>query len=60
MTMFRLLAEHFMSEPKPSDKFRKAVKQILSVPKEELQRRETEYQEQRKLKKSERKPKGDK
>ena len=44
--------------PALADKFRKAVKQILSVPKEELQRREAEYQEQRKLKKSERKPKG--
>jgi hypothetical protein len=47
-----------MSEPKPTDKFRKAMKQILSVPKEELQRRETEYQQQRKLKKSDRKPNG--
>jgi hypothetical protein len=46
-----------MSEPKPSDKFRKAMKQILSVPKEELQRRETEYQSERKRKKGEGKPK---
>lgn len=41
-----------MSEPKSSDKFRKAMKQILGVPKEELQRRETEYQKERKLKKT--------
>ena len=47
-----------MSEPQPSDKFRKAMKQILSVPKEELQRRETEYQARRKLKKSKAETKG--
>jgi hypothetical protein len=47
-----------MSEPNPSDKFRKAMKQILSVPKEELQRRETEYQAQRKLKETKREKKG--
>ena len=29
------------------DKFRKAVKQIISVPKTELARREAEYQKQR-------------
>lgn len=28
------------SEPKPSEKFRKAMKRILSVPKKELERRE--------------------
>lgn len=49
-----------MNEPKPSDKFRKAMKQILGVPKEELQRRETEYQAKRKLKKGEGKTKGGK
>jgi len=39
------------SDPKPSEKFRKAMKQILSVPKTELERREAEYQKQRKPKK---------
>ena len=48
-----------MSEPKPSDKFRKAMKQILSVPKEELQRRETEYQKERKAKKTKGRKKGE-
>ena len=38
------------TEQKPSDKFRKAMKQILSVPKKELERRELEYKEQRKIK----------
>jgi hypothetical protein len=38
------------TEQKPSEKFRKAMKQILSVPKKELDRRETEYKEQRKIK----------
>jgi hypothetical protein len=37
-------------EEKPSEKFRKAIKQILSVPKKELDRRELEYKEQRKIK----------
>jgi hypothetical protein len=36
--------------PKPSDKFRKAVQQILSVPKAELERREGEYRAARKAK----------
>jgi hypothetical protein len=35
---------------KPSDKFRNAMKQILSVPKKELDRREAEYKQQRKIK----------
>jgi len=35
---------------KPSEKFRNAMKQILSVPKKELDRRETAYKEQRKIK----------
>jgi hypothetical protein len=48
----RETARQSMSEPKPSEKFRKAMKQILSVPKEELQRRETEYQKGRTAKKS--------
>jgi len=38
------------TEQKPSEKFRKAMKQILSVPKRELDRRETEYKAQRKIK----------
>jgi len=38
------------TEPKPSEKFRKAMKQILSVPKKELDRRELEYRQQRKIK----------
>lgn len=33
---------------KPSEKFRKAMRQILAVPKAELQRRESEYKKQRK------------
>jgi hypothetical protein len=37
-------------EQKPSEKFRKAMKQILSVPKKELERRELQYKEQRKIK----------
>lgn len=40
-----------MSEPrnpKPSDNFRKAMRQILSVPKAEIQRREGEYKAGRK------------
>lgn len=32
---------------KPSEKFRKVMRQILSVPKTELERRETEYKKQR-------------
>jgi hypothetical protein len=35
---------------KPSDTFRKAVRQILSVPKKELEEREAKYQAARKLK----------
>jgi hypothetical protein len=38
------------TEQKPSDKFKKAMKQILSVPKKELDRRELQYKEQRKIK----------
>jgi hypothetical protein len=33
--------------PKPSEKFRKAMRQILSVPKAELERREKAYKENR-------------
>lgn len=36
------------TEQKPSEKFRNAVKQILSVPKNELLRREVEYRNARK------------
>jgi hypothetical protein len=36
---------------KPSDKFRNAMRQILSVPKNELDRRQAEYKKQRKAKK---------
>jgi len=39
-----------VTEQKPSEKFRKAMKQILSVPKKELDRRELQYKEQRKIK----------
>jgi hypothetical protein len=35
-----------------SDKFRKAINQILFVPTEELERREKEYQDRRKLTKN--------
>jgi hypothetical protein len=38
------------TEQKPSEKFRKAMKQILSVPKKELERRELEYKQQRRIK----------
>jgi hypothetical protein len=38
------------TEQRPSEKFRKAMKQILSVPKKELERRELEYKQQRKIK----------
>jgi len=38
------------TEQNPSDKFKKAMKQILSVDKKELSRRELEYKEQRKIK----------
>jgi len=38
------------TEQKPSEKFRKAMRQILSVPKKELERRELQYKEQRKIK----------
>ncbi|HYR23369.1 MAG TPA: hypothetical protein VEP30_10675 [Chthoniobacterales bacterium] len=41
---------HFKREESPSDKFKKAMKQILSVPKKELDRRELDYKEQRKIK----------
>jgi hypothetical protein len=37
---------------KPSEKFRKAMRHILSVPKAELERREAEYQKERKAKSS--------
>lgn len=33
---------------RPSEKFRKAMRQILSVPKSELERREVEYKKARK------------
>jgi hypothetical protein len=32
-----------MSEPAPEERFRKAMKKILSVPKAEILRREAEY-----------------
>lgn len=35
---------------KPSETFRKAMRQILSVPKAELERREVEYKKLRKAK----------
>ena len=38
------------TEQKPSEKFRKAMKQILSVPKKELDRRELQYKAQREIK----------
>jgi hypothetical protein len=41
-----------ISTTKPSDKFKKAMKQILSVPKKELERRELEYKNGRKQHKS--------
>lgn len=43
-------------EPKPSEKFREALKLILSVPKEEILRREAEYKRQRALQKASRRP----
>jgi len=36
----------------PTAKFRKVMQQILSVPKDEMQRREERYKAQRKLKKT--------
>jgi hypothetical protein len=39
---------------KPSDNFRKAVRQILSVPRAELAKREAEYRNQQKAKKAKR------
>lgn len=36
------------SQPTPAEKFRNAMKQILSVPKAEILRREEEYKKQRK------------
>jgi len=38
------------TEQKPSEKFKNAMKQILSVNKKELDRRELQYKEQRKIK----------
>jgi hypothetical protein len=38
------------TEQKPSEKFRNAMKQILSVPKKELERRELQYKQQREIK----------
>jgi hypothetical protein len=35
---------------KPSERFKNAMRQILSVPKTELARREAEYKKQRKIK----------
>jgi len=37
------------TEQKPSEKFKKAMLKILSVPKKELDRREAEYKQQRKI-----------
>lgn len=39
------------TEPKPAEKFLAAMKQILSVSKEEIVRRENEYKKQRALQK---------
>jgi hypothetical protein len=39
-----------ITEPKPSEKFKRAMRQILSVPKKELERREVQYKQQRKIK----------
>jgi hypothetical protein len=39
-----------VTEQKPSEKFKRAIKQILSVPKKELERRELQYKQQRKIK----------
>jgi len=39
---------------KPSQRFKKAMRQILSVPKAELDRREAEYKRERKARKSHR------
>jgi len=38
------------AEQKPSEKFQRAIRKILSVPKKELDRRELQYKEQRKIK----------
>lgn len=38
-------------QEKPSEKFRKAMRQILSVPKKELERREVAYKKERKASK---------
>jgi hypothetical protein len=35
-------------EPHPFERFREALKQIVSVPREEILRREAEYKKQRK------------
>jgi len=37
-------------EQKPSEKFQKVMRKILSVDKKELNRRELEYKQQRKIK----------
>lgn len=37
-------------EPKPFEKFQQFAKQVLSVPKKEIDRREAEYQQERKAK----------
>lgn len=39
-------------EPKPFEKFQQFAKQVLSVPKKEIDRREAEYQKARAVKKS--------
>lgn len=39
------------NQPKPAEKFRAAMKQILSVSKEEILRREADYKKQRALQK---------
>jgi hypothetical protein len=43
-------------EPKPFEKFRAAMKQILAVSKEEIERREAEYKKQQAEKRNNRKP----
>jgi hypothetical protein len=38
------------SEPSPFEKFAALTKKVVSVPRIEIQKRETEYKEQRKIK----------
>ena len=43
-------------EPKPAEKFKAAMKQILSVPRAEIERREAEYQRTRHVARAQREP----